>query len=96
MKEKLVRIEYKVSCNLCGEKLTDVSKESLEKKLENHVDKECETVKQWKSWKKKGIYNQMMSIIRSDVIRKDVKKLLKNYSAEEIRKALEDLEIEGI
>ena len=94
MKEQI--IGYKVSCTLCGKKLMDISDEKLKKKLTKHVDNECKTAKEMKSWEEKGIFKEMMALLRLDAIRKDVKKLLKNYTIEEIRKTLEAIEIEGI
>ena len=94
MKEQIVG--YKVSCKLCGKKLMDVSDEKLKKKLTKHVDNECKTAKDMKSWEEKGIFKEMMALLRKEAIHKDVKKLLKNYTAEEIRTALEDIEIEEI
>lgn len=94
MKEQM--IGYKVSCKLCSKKLIDVSDEKLKKKLVGHIDSECKTAKEMKSWEKKGIFKEMMALLRLGAIRKDIKKLLKNYTVEEIQKALVDIEIEEI
>ncbi len=94
MKEQIVG--YKVSCKLCGKKLTDISDEKLKKRLAEHIDNECKTAKEMKSWEEKGIFKEMMALLRIDQIRKDVKKLLKSYTATEIKEALEDIEIEEI
>jgi len=91
MKEQI--IGYKVSCTLCGKKLTDISDEKLKKKLVKHVDNECKAAKDMKSWEEKGIFNEMMKLIRLEAISKDIKKLLKKYTIEEIRNALLDIEI---
>jgi len=71
-----------------------ISKEEITKKLASHLDNECKTAKEMKSWEEKGIFKEMMALIRLDAIRTDVKKLLKNYTIEEIREALIDIEIE--
>lgn len=94
-KEKTSLIAYKTICSLCGKKFIGSSKEEIQKELVSHIDNECKTAKDMKSWEEKGIFKEMMALIRKDVIRKDVKKLLKNYTAEEIREALTDIEIEG-
>jgi len=95
-KEKAIIIAYKTSCSLCGKKFVGVDKNKLSKEVVKHIDNECKTAKDMKSWEEKGIFKEMMVMIRVDVIRKDVKKLLKSYTIEEIRKALEDIEIEEI
>ena len=89
-----LQVAYKTSCTLCGKKLVSISKEKLHKNLVNHVDDECKTAKDMKSWEKKGIFKEMMALLRLEVIREDVKKLLKNYTIEEIREALIDIELE--
>lgn len=94
MKEQIVG--YKVSCKLCGKKLIDVSDEKLKKKLTKHIDYECKTAKEMKSWEEKGIFKEMMALLRKEAIHNDVKKLLKSYTPIEIKEALEDIEIEGI
>ena len=93
MKEKVGIVAYKTSCSLCGKKFVGISKEKLSKELVKHIDNECKTAKDMKSWEKQGIFREMMELIRLDVIEKDVKKLLKHYTFAEIRKALEDIEI---
>jgi len=95
-KDKIGIVAYKTSCTLCGQKFVGIDKDKISKELVKHIDNECKTAKDMKSWEEKGIFNEMMAMIRIDAIRKDVKKLLKNYTIEEIRKALEDLEIEEI
>lgn len=95
-KEKVGIVAYKTSCSLCGRKFVSISKEKLNKELVKHIDNDCKTAKDMKSWEEKGIFKEMMAVIRLEIIRKDVKKLLKNYTIEEIRKALEDIEIDEI
>ena len=92
-KEKIGIIAYKTSCSLCGKKFMGISKEKLSKELVRHIDNECKTAKDMKSWEKQGIFKEMMKLIRLEVIEKDVKKLLKYYTFAEIRKALDDIEI---
>jgi len=95
-KEKAIIVAYKTSCSLCGKKFVGVEKDKLSKEVVKHIDNECKTAKDMKSWEEKGIFKEMMAMIRQDQIRKDVKKLVKSYSIEEIRKALEDIEIDEL
>ena len=55
-KEKVGIIAYKTSCTLCGKKFVGISKDKISKELIKHIDNECKTAKDMKSWEKKVIF----------------------------------------
>jgi len=85
---------YETKCRLCGQKIRSPEKGGCQKLLEDHVDNECETAKTYRDWDKRGIYKKMMGFLRLSALDKDLKKLLKHYSVEEIKDAVERLEVE--
>lgn len=87
---------YEVKCKLCGKKIRSTKKGGCGELLIQHIDNECEIAKAMKDWEKRGIYKEMMGFLREEGLDKDLKKLLKHYSIEEIRNALERLEIADI
>lgn len=93
LKEKKQLSIYKVKCKLCGTKIKHVNKEECSKLLNEHLENDCPTMKKMKEWEKKGIYKEMMALLREQGLVQDLKKILKHYKPEEIRKALETIEL---
>lgn len=87
---------YTVKCSLCGRKMMEATSELLRGRLVTHIDDECEVAKTMRRWEEQGIYKQMMSLLREGELIKDLRKLLKHYSIEEIRKALETIELSDL
>lgn len=83
---------YQTTCKLCGEKIVGITKEKAKENIVKHVDNDCVTAKQMKEWQDKGIYRDMMKMLRlqglDDELKKLLKKLLKYYTKEEVEKAL--------
>lgn len=86
---------YEVKCSLCGEKIRSPEKGGCRELLSSHIDNDCKTVKQMREWEKQGVCKEMMGLLRLQGLDKDLKKLLKHYSFEEIKDAIERLEIEA-
>ena len=83
---------YEVKCSLCKQKIKATSEEECRKRLSDHIDNECETAKTMRDWDKRGIYKEMMGFLREEALTKDLKKLLKHYSLDELKDALDKLE----
>ena len=84
---------YHTKCKLCGKKITGMTEETCQKALISHIDNECEGAKQLREWSSAGIYLEMMKIIREDELVKRLQKILKDYTVEEIRQALDLVEL---
>ena len=90
LKKETVTI-YQVKCSLCGQKIQSAEKDGCKELLSKHVDNECESVKTMRGWEKEGIFKEMMALLRLEGLNKHLKKLLKHYTIEEIKEALENL-----
>ena len=86
---------YEVKCSLCGQKIRDASEERCRERLSYHIDNECKIVKTMRDWDKQGIYKEMMGFLRQDELTGKLEKLLKHYSFDEVKDALEQLEPES-
>jgi len=86
---------YEVKCKLCGEKIRSAEKSGCQELLVKHIDNECKIAKTMKDWEQRGIYKEMMGFLKIEGLDKDLKKLLKHYSIEEIKDAIERLEVKG-
>lgn len=84
---------YEVKCSLCGQKIRGSTSAECKQRLSSHIDNDCKTASTMRDWKKQGIYKEMMSFIRGDQLTEKLKKLLKHYTVEEIKEALETIEI---
>lgn len=86
---------YQTTCKLCGKKIVGITKERAKENLIKHVDGDCVIAKQMKEWQNKGIYKNMMKILRLQGLEDDLKKLLKHYTKEEIERILNKIEGES-
>ena len=93
LKEKVQISIYHVKCKLCGKKIEHPNKQECSKLLNQHLENDCPTMKKMKDWRKKGIYKEMMALLREQGLITDLKKILKHYSAKEICKALNVIEL---
>ncbi len=85
---------YQVNCRLCGEKLQAPTSEELKQKLHDHIDKECKAAQRMRGWEKDGIFKDMMHVLRDQALSDALEKLVKKYSLEEVKDALETIELE--
>lgn len=83
---------YETKCSLCGLKMQDPAEEALRTKLVSHIDNECAVATTIRDWGREGIYKDMIGLLRLESLDKVLRRLLKKYSAEEIRRALETIE----
>ena len=82
---------YEAKCSLCGKKIRSPEKGGCQKLLADHIDNECETARTMRNWEKQGIYKEMVGFLREEALDKNLKKLLKHYSLDELKDALERL-----
>ena len=92
MDSKMKITIYEAKCRLCGQKIQATSEEQGAKRLSDHIDNDCKTAKTMREWDKQVIYKEMMSFLREEALRKDIKKLLKHYTLEQIKQTVETLE----
>jgi len=85
---------YEVKCRLCGQKIRSISQDECEQKLSHHIDNECAIASTMRDWDKRGIYKEMMEYIAQEALIDELKKLLKHYTIEQIKEALENIELE--
>jgi len=100
MKQKMIPNEvgkivlFQAECGLCGQKVTGITRDEARALLRIHIDRVCTIAKLMRELKEAGIYKEVVYIWRMEALEKKLKRLLKDYSADEIGQALELLESE--
>lgn len=92
--EKQTIVVHEVKCRLCGEKIQAATDEECRQKLCDHIDHGCETAKHMREWQSEGIDKEMLGLLSQESLIDKLKKLLKKVSLEDIRDALEKIELE--
>ena len=87
-------VVYTNKCTLCRQKIAAPTESECREKLVRHIDSECKVAATMRDWEAKGIYKEMMGFLRSEGLRDDLQKLVKKYSLDAVRSALEQLEDE--
>lgn len=87
---------WQTKCKLCDEKIQGITKADIREALKDHVENKCDGAKALRRWEKEGIYDDMMGLLRREALEKDLKKILKYYSKEEIENALESMEVASV
>lgn len=85
---------YEVKCRLCGDKIQAATDAECRQRLSDHIDHDCKVATSMRRWEKEGIYKEMVGFLSQEALIGGLKKLLKKHTIEELKKALEQIELE--
>jgi len=84
---------FQTKCKLCGVLIKGYTKAEVTKKFHHHIDNECRVAQKMKEWEKEGVYNEMMTMLSQSALIDSLEKLVKKYSLEKVKEALETIEL---
>ncbi len=87
---------YKTKCPLCGDVMKALTRDSCSDKLTKHIDNKCKAAKLLKVYDKAGLLNDLLVFNQGRVLGDKLKKILKDFSIDEIRDELDLLEQVGV
>lgn len=83
---------YEVKCKLCEITIRATTEKECREALVSHIDNDCTGAKWLRELGRKGIYRETIQFLRIEELEKKLRRLLKKYTIEEVRRVLEVLE----
>ena len=90
-------IIYKTRCGLCGKIFQGLTEAACIASRHAHLEaNECSVARHLREWIDQSVYTEMFGLLPGEELERKIRNLLKDYSADEIREGLEQIEHEAV